>query len=281
MPETTVVEVPTLETIVTQAVADSPEKPAVPTVEETPAGEAPEEVVEEAEVEELDDYGLTKNEQLEARQLLAALKDPTKSKKVIELLARENGYTKGETTTAKEEKKIARGMVDDLKEALGPELEYLAEKMGPVFEKHLAAKTEEGLKPIKDQIDQETISRESKKAATAVEDLGKSYFDGEIPPELVAEMSKTMDRVKPSEGQTIESYMKEILAISALNKGVELKITSKTKAEKILKNRNDAASRLASDGNRSPAVGERVVNPRQQMTLDEAVRSAASKAVTQ
>lgn len=286
------VDTPTLESIVSQAVADAPdkleeagslhlenpdktksEKPKEELKAKSEDDEEEEEGAEEAEVEEVDEYGLTKVEQLEAKQLLAALKDKDKSVKVIELLARENGFVKGETAP-KEAKAVVKGMVEDLKEALGDDLAYLADKMGPVFEKHLKAQAEEALKPIKDQIDQETMERESKKARTTVEELGKIYFDGEIPETLVSEMTTIMDRVKPTGGQSVESYLKEVLAIAAVNKGVELKQTSKSKAEKVLKNRNDAPSRLASEGSRSPKIGEKTDNPRKQMTLDESIRAA-------
>lgn len=279
----------TLDSIISTAVAETPAKlaeagplhvepPKDEKVKTEPKVEAPdeeeeEETPKEETPDEVDEYGLTKQEQLEARQLLSALKDKDRSIKVIDLLARENGYTKGEVTKT-EEKKIVKGMVDDLKEALGPELEYLAEKMGPVFEKHLKAKTEESIKPLQDKVDQDTIERESKKAQISVDELGKTYFDGKIPDSLVADMSKIMDRVKPSGGQSIESYMKEVLGMAAINQGVELKATSKSKAEKILKNRNDAPSRLASEGSRSPKVGEKAANPRQQMTLEESIAQA-------
>ena len=217
---------------------------------------------------DLDEFGLSKAEQIEGRQLLAGLKDPAKSGKIIDFLATQAGYKKGEIETPKEAKIAAKGLVEELKEALGPELGYLAEKMGPVFENRLLSQLEETTKPLKDRLDEAATEKSTAAANVAQEAISKEFFgDKGIPKDLSAEMEKVMDTL-PFNG-TMQSYLKDVLFVAAGRKGLVL-----TKGT-VAKPRDTTIDRLQTTaGRQQPRVGETAAQPARQMTIDEAVRGA-------
>lgn len=288
MPET---QTQSLEEIVSQATKDAPAKLETDgTILLVAGGETEVETTttesietkEEPKTPKVDDLGLTDEEVVEARRLLAGLRDPLKAPAIVAFLAESHGFKKGDAPPTKAaEKAVVKGMVEELKEALGPELEYLADKMGPVLEKRFKDLVEETAKPIKDKIDAADLKQLEVETAAANEEIGKVYFDGEIPQELAAEMYDLIDKIKPYQGQSQKDYLEQLLFVAAGKKGVALQKTSKSKAEKILKNRNDAPSRLASEGTRQPRVGEKTDNPRRQMTLDESIRDGLAKATAE
>lgn len=273
-----------LDNAVTSAAGDAPaalEKAGTILPVETTEEVAPvEEVVEKKEpptAEELDDLGLTKQQVSEARQLFAALRDPNKSATVVEFLATKAGFVKP-PETKKEVTEQKKGIIEDLKEALGPELAYLADKMGPVLQKHLEDQIKESQTDVRQKLSDLETEKLVSIADKAQETIGKKYFaDGKVPDNLAVEMSKIMERFNASPGQAMEDYMEEVLVVAARKTGTVLSV--KDKQQKIEKNRNDAPSRLASDGNRpNPKEGERSVHPQKQMTLNDSISLALEQA---
>jgi hypothetical protein len=246
------------------------ETPAAAGTTKTPEVEVPTK-------EELDDLGLTKNQQLEARQLFAALQDPTKSKVVIDFLAQNAGYTKppeGKT----EIKEAAKGMVEELKEALGPELAYLAEKMGPVFEKHLKTKTEESVKPLRDKLDENDLTT-LRNEGDRVQGVLATKFFGEkaLPDNVVTKMTEVMNSYNATAGQSMEDYLENVLFIATGKLGIQLKAGTpqqRPTQEKIDKSRSNAPANLA--GKPNPALGERSLHPSRQqaLSLDDSIHQA-------
>jgi hypothetical protein len=234
------------------------------------------ETVKESESEGLDEFGLTKQQQIEARQLLAALRDPSKAPTVIEFLAKQGGFEKPETK--KEAVQIKKGMVEELKEALGPELEYLADKMGPVFQKYLNDQVVEAQKDIRQRLDQSEVYRNEVLADQAQESLGQEYFSGEIPEKLLVRMNNLMDEIHPKVGQPMKAYLERLLVVGAAEEGIQLTKKTLDQVKKIAKNRTDAPARLASAGTTSPKEGERAAHPNRQMSLLESVQSAIEQA---
>jgi hypothetical protein len=271
-----------LDTIVEQAVAGAPEalKDVIEespvytqTVDDKPKEETkPKEEPKKTEVEpELDEFGLTKEQQLEGRQLIAALRDPAKAPIVIKFLAEQGGYTKPETK--KEAVETAKSMVDDLKEALGPELAYLAEKMGPVFEKRLKAEVDAARGETSGLVRKLELESLEKQADAAQTVLAKEYFvEGAIPEKLAKEMSKVMDIFEATEKQTMHDYLEDVMFLAARRTGIALNKISKQ--AKIEKNRSDVPGRLASNGLGSPKPGETTVHPSRQMSLTDAIAKA-------
>lgn len=256
---------------VRDAVAALPFPGADPTEDTETTETAETETAEEtttAAAADLDEFGLSKAEQIEGRQLLAGLKDPAKSGKIIDFLATQAGYKKGEIETPKEAKVAARGLVEELKDALGPELAYLAEKMGPVFEKRLLSQLEETTKPIKDQLAASATEKSTAAAKVVEEGISKEFFGGKgIPADLSKEMEKVMDTL-PFNG-TMQSYLKDVLFVAAGRKGLVL-----TKGT-VTRPRDTTIDRLTnSAGGQQPRVGTTATQPARQMTIDEAVRGA-------
>lgn len=252
------------------------------TVEETPVvtekkiEPAVEKKAEEKKEEEpgVDDLGLTPEEQKQARQLLAGLKDPGKAPVILQHLMKAAGLEAPETK--KEVKEVKKALTEQLKDALGPELAYMADKMGPVFQAFLDEKIAEVQEKNEVRFSEVAIEREAKVADTAQQELAQEFFGTpELPAEFITAVSGLIDDYKPKAGQTTKSYLKDMLHLAAGRLGKPLSKQTQQTDKKIDKNRTDAASRLASDGNRQPPPG-REVSTRTEvpktLSLDEAVR---------
>ncbi len=225
---------------------------------------------------DVDDLGLTPSQVAEARQLMAALLDPNKAGTVVDFLAKQNGYEKPETK--KEATQQAKGMVEELKEALGPELAYLAEKMGPIIEKQLKEGIEKGVGEVSKRVENQELAKLQDQAQAAQTSLGKKYFDdGIIPEDLIKEMSAQMNNLAAQKNQSMEDYLEGVLFLAAGRKQIQLAVKGtkqQDNTKKLDRNRNDAGQRLASDGQKTPKVGENLVHPNTQMTLEESVQKA-------
>lgn len=241
---------------------------------ETPTGEV--ETPETVTDGDLDEFGLTKAQQIEGRQLLAGLKDPAKAGKIIDFLATQAGYKKGEIETKADVKEATKDLVAELKEALGPELAYLAEKMGPVFEKRFKADLEESQKDIRQKLDEAATEKSTAAADSAQAKISTEYFGGKgIPADLSKEMESVIGTL-PFTGN-MDSYLRDVLFVAAGRKGVVLTKTG-TMAQKP---RDTTMDRLNSQARQQPRVGEQTTQPARQMTIDDAVRSALETVKTE
>lgn len=252
-----------------------------------PTGDAPEIPVEDPEsddepivvdpaVEALDEFGNTKAQQIEGRQLIAGLKDPAKAGKIIDFLATQAGYKKGEIETPADAKVAAKDLVAELKEALGPELAYLAEKMGPVFEKRFKADLEESQKDIRQKLDEAATEKSTAEADSAQAKISTEYFGGKgIPTDLSKEMESVIETL-PFTGN-MDSYLRDVLFVAAGRKGVVLTKNGTTAP----KPRDTTMDRLNSQARQQPRVGETATQPARQMTIDDAVRSALETVKTE
>lgn len=229
------------------------------------------------ESSEVDEFGLTKQQQIEARQLLAALRDPAKAPTVIDFLARQGGYEKPETKS--EAVQVKKGMVADLKEALGPELEYLADKMGPIIEKALKDQVEESQKSIKSRLDAAEVAKNEELADQAQDSLGKEYFgaDGAIPDKLLGKMNELMDEIPVRPNQSMKSYLERLLIVAAAETSTTLTKKTAAQSARLTRNRNDAPARLASEARVTPKVGETAVHPKTQMSLLDSIQAAIER----
>lgn len=231
--------------------------------------------------EELDDLGLTKQQQLEARQLFAALQDPNKSKVVIDFLAQNAGYSKPPETKA-EVKEVAKGMVDELKEALGPELAYLAEKMGPVFEKHLKTQTEESIKPLRAKQEENDLAALRTEGDRVQELLATKYFGSkELPDNVVKKASEVMNTYNATPGQSMEDYLENVLFIASGKLGIQLKAGTSQQQQSANRAARSQVNAPANLANRAqPGLGERSGHPSRQqaLPLEDAVHLAMKQA---
>ena len=239
--------------------------------------------------EELDNLGLTKQQQIEARQLFAGLQDATKAPLIIEFLAKNAGYTKeNKPETKAEVKAAAKGMVEELTEALGPELAYLAEKMGPVFEKHLNSKAEEIAKPLQAKLDEADLKTLKNEGDRVQEVLATKYFGAkEFPDNVVQKMAKIMEdgTYNASPGQVMEDYLENVLFIATGKLGITLTAKGvsqqKPNQERVDKSRANAPANLANRA--QPAPGEKSIHPsrQQSLSLEDSIHQALEQTKTE
>lgn len=243
--------------------------------EKTPKVGSKKKESEEGDQDIADEFGFKKEDQLEAKRLLAALRDSSKGPIVVKYLAEQAGFLQPENR--KEAKEQAKSLVDDLKESLGPELEYLADKFGPVLEKHLLKVAEESQKDIRKTLDDDAMARLQEKATTAQQELAVEFFgEGkEIPDNLAKETIRTMDRISPSFGQSTKDYIKDCLFVAAGRIGMQLQKIDSSQKSRVDRNRNDAPSRLASEGSRQPrAAGSESQDKGKPMDLGDSIKAA-------
>ena len=285
-----------LEEIVNTAVQDAKpaleqplkeqEQPSEEPKDDQPTDEEPEET-DPSEIEakdqdkdqdKVDEYGLTSKDVLEAKQLLSALRDPNKAPVVVKFLVDNLKIPQPETN--RQARQIASALTEELTEALGPELKYIAEKIGPVLERRL----KESVESTTQRVNEIEYQKHLTDADKAQEVIGKRYFqEGVIPENLTKDISSLIDQIPVQSGQPVQDYLENLLFIAAGRKGMNLvKKTSGSVSDKISRNRTDAAGRLqASVGNRNPRPGEVAANPKRQMSLEDSVRNAVDEAKKQ
>lgn len=226
--------------------------------------------------------GLSEQEQEQARQLFAALKDPDKAPAVLDYIASQNGYTKklAEAETPKEIKEVKRDLTSLLTEALdsnGAGLGALAKLIAPVIDKFVDEKLKENTDDIRKTLAKDEESKLTTAAAAKEKALAQDFFKkDEMPKEVLTDMNKMMDRISPSKDMSVEDYIETIFYAVAGKRGLT-KGTVATQ-EKINKNRNDAPSRLASGTSHAPIEG---VNGSKNMSLQQSIEAAMEAAAKQ
>jgi hypothetical protein len=214
----------------------------------------------------------TAEELANAKQLYKALNNSETAPQVIRFLADQIGY-KG-TPAEKIPEKVAEAKDDImgvLKESLGPQFDFLAEKFAPAIAKIVDNKFEEHVKDIRARLDSSEEEKLAVESDMAMKNLAKDYFNkDELPDDIINEMNKLMDRVSPSANMTATDYVNDIFYSVAGRRG--LKKGDFSIQDKVKRNRLDASSRLASDGG-SPEKG--VVSIK--MNLRDAVEKAAEE----
>lgn len=210
---------------------------------------------------------------LQGRQLMMALKDPEKAGIVIKFLAEQAGYSKVETKV--EAREVKDELLETLKESLGSEFDFLSEKLAPAISKIVDAQLAKNTKDIREDIENRRLQETQNQADTALKTLSKDFFGkDEIPDDVATTISSLMDKYPPNAKMTVQDYVKDMFGMAVASKGLT-KVTSTS--DRVDRNRNDAASRLAaSEGVREPSGT--VVNSNKPMTLDAAVKAAIEEA---
>lgn len=227
------------------AVDKTEEKKETPE-EEKVVPDTPKETPEEKTARETADAELV----AQGKELIQALKDPVRAPIVIEFLAKQAGYTKAEVKAATSEVKVEElheDIISFLKESLGPEFEFLADKIGKGLEKYLDKTIEKSQTDIRAEFQRQEQEKLQNQSASALTKLTEGFFGAgaELPDNVTNEMSKYMDRVQPSADTSVKDYLEDAFNASCMKLG--LSKTDKAKQERTNKNRTDASSRLASD----------------------------------
>lgn len=239
--------------------------------EETPESEEEETETPEEETEETDE-GEEVNEDLkkeasEAIILYNALKDPKQRGAVIAALAHEAGIlTNKPPETKKEEKQQEKDIRALVEEALGPELKFLAPKLGEVFEKVVQKQTE-----VLEQRDQEALQEKIvNESNTALAQLAKET-NGQSR-QFEKKMSELADQFLPGPNMSATQYIRHLYTLaSAGSKAPQVKANVEDRQRR---NFNDSASRLSAKGK---ATKEEPVDLNKKRSLTESIDLAVKE----
>lgn len=190
-------------------------------------------------------FGLSEDEQTQARQLFAALKDPDKAPIILEAIAKQGGYAKIETK--KEAVEAKKDLKARLTEHLGEDLSVLAERLAPAIDSYIEEKLKESQTDIRATLAKREEEKLAEVALTSQKRLAQDFFKkDEIPEDILSDMNKMMDRITPTKdmsvGDYIESIFYSVVGKRGLTKG------GIATEDRIKKNRTDAPVRLASAG---------------------------------
>lgn len=235
------------------------ESPLEDEIEDSP--EDDEEDSEEPTEDELDEQSL-----LEAKQLYKALRNPEQARGLVSDLANRLGMPLAQLTTKTEVKEAKKDITARLKEALGEELGFLADKIGPIFDQALVEERS-NVETVSRTIEVQQLTRESEsvlgKLAKETNGLSRKYE---------AKMVQLMDKFPSSPDTGTEEYIRGIAAIamgSKLQQVASNKITNK-----IIRNSKDAPGRLATKGSGSQDPPESVKMPDKKLGARGAVMFA-------
>ena len=218
-------------------------------------GDAPPEEVEAPPVEDLSEL-----ETANAKQLWKALKDPNTAPSVIKFIAEQNGYvppTKAPETpkeVAKEENKVAK----ILSKHLGPELQWLVDKLSPAIEEASAELMSENVKDLREAHVQSELDKFQSQGDRALVVIAEKVYGkadvNAIPEKVYTRMSQLMDEMPPSGQMTMETYLTRLHSIAAFENNVSAKTVTATAAKQrtqtpalLNKEKTSTAEKVATD----------------------------------
>lgn len=214
------------------------------------------------------------------RTLIQALRDPERAAVVIDFLAKQAGYTKGElaSATKTEVKEAGTDITKILEEELGDEFKFLAPKFGKALDRYLKNLQVDDsrtatLEARIENAERREIEVEVSRAHT---NLAQTYFGSdEMPENVVTEMSRAMDKFPATDPkQTPSDYYNDVFIYVVGKLGLQKK--SATRSERIERNRADAPARNLSATNRGITAGPNGSRPRK-MGLRDAVELAVEQ----
>ena len=188
-----------------------------------------------------DEDDLDEQQLKEARNLYKTLRSGNdQARGLIADLANRMGLPLAQVTTKTEIKEVKKAITDRLKEALGTELGFLAEKIGPVLEQAIAEERQ-GVAEIQNTLEVQQLTRESEttlnKLAKETNGLSRKYE---------AKMVQLMDRFPASTDISTEEYIRGIAQIAMGDKLVQ-RATNKA-VQTMVRNSKNAPERLATKG---------------------------------
>lgn len=192
---------------------------------------------------------LSEAERLDAFRLFEALKDPNKSRTVIEFLAQQAGFVQPPAPAAKtEEAPVEQKPLNVLlAEHLGKDLDFLAPALSGALEQYFNQKLNAAVSPLYQQSYNAQARQVQNESQLAVDNLSKTHYEGKgIPSNIEAEMSKIMNDYKPSNTTSPKDYIENVYHMAIGRLGISSR--PPVDPNRVLKNRNDAPSRLASSG---------------------------------
>src|SRR5437870_3220683 len=247
---------------------------AIDTATEKETKEEVKETKEELEIkEELEDE-VDPVELDNALKLFRALNDPETGPSIIKVMAEKAGISSD--STKKDVKAVTKTINDVVMEKLGPDFSVLGGKLSEILETVVPAIVAQVAKPIQER----TLANEqaiAKKELGIALDASFNKYD-DVPERVQRKVSALIDEMPPKPGSDPETYFDRIVKIAANELEVELKPkkikeeSSEKKQEKIVRNKRDAFSRLASEG--TAEVKEGTTAPKEYKSRKAAIEDA-------
>ena len=249
---------------------------AIDTATEKETKEEVKETKEELEIkEELEDE-VDPVELDNALKLFRALNDPETGPSIIKVMAEKAGISSD--STKKEVKAVTKTINDVVMEKLGPDFSVLGGKLSEILETVVPAIVAQVAKPIQER----TLANEqaiAKKELGIALDASFSKYD-EVPEKVQRKVSALIDEMPPKPGSDPETYFDRIVKIAAdeldiklvKSKSKEKEESPEKKQEKIVRNKRDAFSRLASEG--TAEVKEGMTAPKEFKSRKAAIEDA-------
>ena len=221
---------------------------------ETEESEEDEDSKEELEAAE-------KEEDDNAIKLFRALNDPEQGPKILRILAQEAGVLdKGNT---KEEKKEAlKSIKQVVREKLGTEYQFLADKIGDILEEIVPQANKKDTEDLKARIDARDKLELSNQIDSALADCFGQY--NEVPKAVQVRFNELIDEMPPVPGKTIPKvYFNRLIKIAAEETKTTLKFKDSSKSssqdiknndlaqtikDRVARNKRDVTSQLTSKG---------------------------------
>lgn len=206
----------------------------------------------------------------EAVNFYKALKDPDQQKYIIQELAQRAGLIqKGETPTAKQEKKYG----EIIKEVLGTEYPDLEQRLSLVFSK-FEQENDAKLNEVKAELQRE---RQSKAVQEFDREFSAFIRENKVSEEVASKMIKEIELLPPSMGGkiTLTQYMNKIHSLVVGNqKTVDEAVKRNQKIEQNLKSRpqnltGEIADERLKRGSKLPSIRESVQAAAQGIAFDE------------
>ena len=199
-------------------------------------------------------------EAAQALNLFKLLKNPTSAKAIIRTLAEEHGIVLTGKETPKQETQKVRSIKGLVKEKLGDEYAFIADKLGDVFEEALATERES----LNEKFNEINAKSAEKEAEAAFEWLQNEHDDANNYEQVIVTL---MEEVPPG-NMSAKKYLETLYIIA---KGREGKAASSKKlAQKITRNSTDPDVKL-SGKTRSSDVP---VKSTKGMSIDDALSEA-------
>lgn len=154
---------------------------------------------------------ISDDERNQGINLAKALKDPTLGPALIDYLATQAGYTKGEIKKAVQTGNT-ESIVDDLADALPPGFEYLGEKLLPAIKKLVENQVEAKTKDIRESASAAQLKHLEGVITDAQKEFSTQYYDGkDLPESLMKEVNRLSNIYTPQPGADPKDHVLNLL----------------------------------------------------------------------
>lgn len=267
------------ETTATEESTTQDESSSEPTEEDESSTTETEESPDKPKEGEVEPIEFSEKQLNEAKEIYAALNDPNRGPVVAKFLAEQAGF-KIDTSEPKKEEPVEEVKEDSVEslitESLGPKYSFLAPKIAPGIERAVKLVVERETRVLKDTVTSDQTVRVKQELSSAKDTLYENYPEAN---KLDSEMGDVIrsQSVGKLDTETWYDYFEKVMFVAAGKKGRSVKKNSVVRfnKDKVNRNRNDAASRLASgdvsNANRSEASKEKA------QTLNDIIHEAMSE----